>query len=100
VESRDGNIYCGNCQDFIYDETLDVLRVQKGTHMALFYHRGQRWLTACRQEAKVRRHYHDRRPQARHKQLDLSPLPSDRPARALQYGPDVLHERHPTNPRP
>ncbi|KAI4664850.1 uncharacterized protein J4E79_003148 [Alternaria viburni] len=30
VESRDGNIYCGNCQDFIYDETLDVLRVQKG----------------------------------------------------------------------
>ncbi|KAG9192141.1 ubiquitin carboxyl-terminal hydrolase 22/27/51 [Alternaria panax] len=30
VESRDGNIYCGNCQDFIYDEALDVLRVQKG----------------------------------------------------------------------
>ncbi|KAL6709589.1 hypothetical protein ACN47E_001524 [Coniothyrium glycines] len=30
VESRDGNIYCGNCQDFIYDETLEVLRQQKG----------------------------------------------------------------------
>jgi ubiquitin carboxyl-terminal hydrolase 22/27/51 len=32
VESRDGNIYCGNCQDFIYDEALEVLRLQKGAY--------------------------------------------------------------------
>ncbi|KAI8939638.1 hypothetical protein NX059_003396 [Plenodomus lindquistii] len=30
VESREGNVYCGNCQDFIYDEALEVLRQQKG----------------------------------------------------------------------
>ncbi|EFQ87101.1 hypothetical protein CFE70_005511 [Pyrenophora teres f. teres 0-1] len=30
VESRDGNIYCGNCQDYIYDEALEILRLQKG----------------------------------------------------------------------
>jgi ubiquitin carboxyl-terminal hydrolase 22/27/51 len=30
VESRDGNIYCGNCQDFIYDPELEVRRLQKG----------------------------------------------------------------------
>lgn len=35
VESRDGNIYCGNCQDFIYDEALEVLRLQKGAFTAL-----------------------------------------------------------------
>jgi ubiquitin carboxyl-terminal hydrolase 22/27/51 len=32
VESRDGNIHCGNCQDFIYDEALEVLRLQKGAY--------------------------------------------------------------------
>lgn len=30
VESREGYVYCGNCQDFIYDPTLEVLRLQKG----------------------------------------------------------------------
>ncbi|KAF2786025.1 ubiquitin carboxyl-terminal hydrolase-like protein 22 [Melanomma pulvis-pyrius CBS 109.77] len=30
VESRDGHLYCGNCQDFIYDPDLEVRRLQKG----------------------------------------------------------------------
>ncbi|KAF1920509.1 ubiquitin carboxyl-terminal hydrolase-like protein 22 [Ampelomyces quisqualis] len=30
VESREGNVYCGNCQDFIYDPELEVRRLQKG----------------------------------------------------------------------
>ncbi|ORY09783.1 ubiquitin carboxyl-terminal hydrolase 2 [Clohesyomyces aquaticus] len=30
VESRDGHIYCGNCQDFIYDPDLELRRLQKG----------------------------------------------------------------------
>jgi hypothetical protein len=30
VESREGNIYCGNCQDFIYDPELEIRRLQKG----------------------------------------------------------------------
>ncbi|KAH8727111.1 ubiquitin carboxyl-terminal hydrolase-like protein 22 [Phaeosphaeriaceae sp. PMI808] len=30
VESRAGNVYCGNCQDFIYDPELEVRRLQKG----------------------------------------------------------------------
>ncbi|PSN62895.1 ubiquitin carboxyl-terminal hydrolase-like protein 22 [Corynespora cassiicola Philippines] len=30
VESREGHIYCGNCQDFIYDPDLEVRRLQKG----------------------------------------------------------------------
>ncbi|KAF2129795.1 ubiquitin carboxyl-terminal hydrolase-like protein 22 [Dothidotthia symphoricarpi CBS 119687] len=30
VESREAYIYCGNCQDFIYDPALEVIRLQKG----------------------------------------------------------------------
>lgn len=30
VESREGNVYCGNCQDFIYDPELEIRRLQKG----------------------------------------------------------------------
>ncbi|KAH6637444.1 ubiquitin carboxyl-terminal hydrolase-like protein 22 [Boeremia exigua] len=30
VESRDGNVYCGNCQDFIYDPELEMRRLLKG----------------------------------------------------------------------
>ncbi|KAJ4300672.1 hypothetical protein N0V90_002760 [Kalmusia sp. IMI 367209] len=30
VESRDGNVYCGDCQDFIYDPDLEDKRLQKG----------------------------------------------------------------------
>jgi len=30
VESRDGNVYCGNCQDFIYDPIMEIRRLQKG----------------------------------------------------------------------
>ncbi|KAF2869136.1 ubiquitin carboxyl-terminal hydrolase-like protein 22 [Massariosphaeria phaeospora] len=30
VESREGHVYCGNCQDFIYDPDLDSKRLQKG----------------------------------------------------------------------
>ncbi|KAG9202132.1 hypothetical protein G6514_004566 [Epicoccum nigrum] len=30
VESRDGNVYCGNCQDFIYDPELEIRRLLKG----------------------------------------------------------------------
>ncbi|KAH7095029.1 hypothetical protein FB567DRAFT_511594 [Paraphoma chrysanthemicola] len=30
VESRDGHVYCGNCQDFIYDPELEIRRMQKG----------------------------------------------------------------------
>jgi hypothetical protein len=30
VESRDGYMYCGLCQDFIYDPDLEVRRLQKG----------------------------------------------------------------------
>lgn len=30
VESRDGNIFCGECQDFIYDTELEARRLQKG----------------------------------------------------------------------
>ncbi|KAF1956523.1 ubiquitin carboxyl-terminal hydrolase 2 [Byssothecium circinans] len=30
VESRDGNIYCGDCQDFIYDSDLEAKRLLKG----------------------------------------------------------------------
>ncbi|KAH7378719.1 ubiquitin carboxyl-terminal hydrolase 2 [Pyrenochaeta sp. MPI-SDFR-AT-0127] len=32
VESRDGNIYCGNCQDFIYDTALEIWRLQRGQY--------------------------------------------------------------------
>ncbi|KAF2641347.1 ubiquitin carboxyl-terminal hydrolase-like protein 22 [Massarina eburnea CBS 473.64] len=30
AESREGNIYCGDCQDFIYDPDLEAKRLQKG----------------------------------------------------------------------
>ncbi|KAF2000480.1 ubiquitin carboxyl-terminal hydrolase-like protein 22 [Amniculicola lignicola CBS 123094] len=30
VESREGNIYCGKCHDFIYDPELELRRLQKG----------------------------------------------------------------------
>ena len=30
VESREGNVYCGDCQDFIYDADLEARRLQKG----------------------------------------------------------------------
>lgn len=30
VESREGNIYCSHCQDFIYDPELEEKRLQKG----------------------------------------------------------------------
>ncbi|KAF2685581.1 ubiquitin carboxyl-terminal hydrolase-like protein 22 [Lentithecium fluviatile CBS 122367] len=30
VESRDGNVYCGDCKDFIYDTDLEARRLQKG----------------------------------------------------------------------
>jgi len=30
VESREGHIYCGQCQDFIYDPDLETRRLQKG----------------------------------------------------------------------
>ncbi|KAL5392014.1 hypothetical protein PMIN02_006309 [Paraphaeosphaeria minitans] len=30
VESRSGNVYCGDCQDFIYDPLLEERRLQKG----------------------------------------------------------------------
>lgn len=30
VESRNGNVYCGDCQDFIYDPDLEERRLQKG----------------------------------------------------------------------
>ncbi|KAL5372460.1 hypothetical protein DPSP01_013483 [Paraphaeosphaeria sporulosa] len=30
VESRGGNVYCGDCQDFIYDPLLEERRLQKG----------------------------------------------------------------------
>jgi ubiquitin carboxyl-terminal hydrolase 22/27/51 len=30
VESREGHVYCGNCQDFIYDPDLETRRLQKG----------------------------------------------------------------------
>lgn len=30
VESRNGNVYCGDCQDFIYDPDLEARRLQKG----------------------------------------------------------------------
>jgi uncharacterized UBP type Zn finger protein len=35
VESREGNVYCANCQDFIYDPELEIRRLQKGwcTHI-------------------------------------------------------------------
>ena len=35
VESRDGNVYCGDCQDFIYDPDLEARRLQKGRCIAL-----------------------------------------------------------------
>ena len=31
VESREGYIYCGHCQDFIYDPELEKRRLQKAT---------------------------------------------------------------------
>jgi ubiquitin carboxyl-terminal hydrolase 22/27/51 len=42
VESRDGHVYCGNCQDFIYDPELEIRRMQKGWflhHVAVHVHR-------------------------------------------------------------
>ncbi|PVH97694.1 cysteine proteinase [Periconia macrospinosa] len=30
VESRGGHVYCGDCQDFIYDPDLEAKRLQKG----------------------------------------------------------------------
>jgi ubiquitin carboxyl-terminal hydrolase 22/27/51 len=33
VESREGNVYCGNCQDFIYDPELEIRRLQKGSRI-------------------------------------------------------------------
>jgi hypothetical protein len=56
VDSREGNIYCGNCQDFIYDEALEVLRLQKGAYMNGMY--TGLWIYAdllnCRQETQAR----------------------------------------------
>lgn len=31
MESRDGNVYCGDCKDFIYDTDLEARRLQKGS---------------------------------------------------------------------
>ncbi|KAF2738299.1 ubiquitin carboxyl-terminal hydrolase-like protein 22 [Polyplosphaeria fusca] len=30
IESREGHVFCGNCQDFIYDPELETRRLQKG----------------------------------------------------------------------
>lgn len=35
VESRSGNVYCGDCQDFIYDPILEERRLQKGKSLYL-----------------------------------------------------------------
>jgi ubiquitin carboxyl-terminal hydrolase 22/27/51 len=39
VESREGNVYCANCQDFIYDPELEIRRLQKGwcKHTTMLY---------------------------------------------------------------
>jgi ubiquitin carboxyl-terminal hydrolase 22/27/51 len=64
VESRAGNIYCGNCQDFIYDEALEVLRLQKGTHTegTCIGTRAYTDILNHRQEAQTRLRTHNLRP--------------------------------------
>lgn len=96
VESRDGNVYCGDCQDFIYDPDLEARRLQKG-QSSIPGNCVAGLLNERRQEAKVRRHDDHGGAQVDSEQLHLLAVPRDRSTRPLQHGPNLLHERHPTD---
>jgi hypothetical protein len=39
VESSKGNVYCRECDDFVYDNALEEIRTQQGMHTGQKYGR-------------------------------------------------------------